>query len=305
MFFGVGATVGLRTRQRASLVLVKSLLKSGIGTIALASFFFAAMALLTRHVSVTVPAAQLVVIRHGVGLVTVVTLMVLLRRAPNFARPGLLFLRGLLGGISVLGFFFAIERIGAGPATVLNYCAPIYAACFAALFLKEKAPPLLWLGLLLSTVGAACVTMSTSSSAQFRFDFGTLVGMTAGVAGGAAMTTVKAARGDSDALTVFLSLTVVGGVMALPSALLGWATMPFSTLVSALAIGLLACVGQLLFTFGMGYTTATAGSAMTQLVPALVWTASVLFLKLNVAVLALVGAVFCTLGVLLTVIRRN
>ncbi len=291
--------------MRAALVFVKSFLKSGIGTIALASFFFAAMALLTRHVSASVPAAQLVVIRHGVGLLTAGSLMLLLRRRPNFARPGLLFLRGLLGGISVLGFFYAIAHIGAGPATVLNYCAPIYAACFAALFLKEKAPPLLWLGLLLSTVGAACVTLSNSSGTQFQFDFGTLVGIVAGVAGGAAMTTVKAARGDSDALTVFLSLTVVGGAMALPSALWGWAAMSLSTFAASVAIGLLASVGQLLFTYGMGYTSATAGSAMTQLVPALVWMASVLFLRLDVAALALVGAVLCTLGVLLTVVRRT
>ncbi len=276
---------------------------SGLQAIALSAVFFAAMAIGTRWLSATVPAAQIASIRHAVGLLAALAFFASKRQWPKTSRPAMLLLRGALGGISVLGFFYAIEKIGAAPATVLNYCAPIYAACFAVLFLKERPPRLLWLGLALSTCGAMLVTLSASPNQSFHFEFATLVGFLAGLCGGAAMTVVKAIRDDSDPFTVFLSFTVVGGALSLPSTLVHWQPLDAHLLMVALGIGLAACVGQLLFTWGMGHTSATAGSAMTQLVPALVWMVSVLLLDAPVPGLAVLGTVLCALGVVAIAFR--
>jgi hypothetical protein len=65
---------------------------------------------------------------------------------------------------------------------------------------------------------------------------------------------------------------------------------------------LLSIAGQLLFTWGMGFTSATAGSATTQLVPAVAWTLALGWLGEPVTVLGVVGALLCVSGVLLGVV---
>ncbi len=273
--------------------------RSGTAIIAVSSLFFASMAVLTRTLSGRIPAPELVVVRHTVGVGVMAAWFLARRKPPTLARPFLLLLRGLLGGAAVLTYFLAIERLGAAPATVLNYLSPVYAAVWARLFLGERPPRSLWLGLAFATVGASLVTLgATGVSSGEGSLFGAVMGIISGVFGGAAMTTVKAARGDADAATVFGAFSLVGLALAIPSAAGGWVPLSPALLLTAVAVAALALVGQLLFTFGMGFTTATAGSATTQLVPALSWALSIGLLGERVGPLSAAGAAFCVGGVL-------
>jgi drug/metabolite transporter (DMT)-like permease len=274
--------------------------RSGVAVIALSSFFFASMAVLTRTLAGRIPAAELVVVRHTVGVTVMAAWFAVRFQPPKLTRPFLLLLRGVLGGAAVLTYFLAIERLGAAPATVLNYLSPVYAAVWARLFLGERPPGSLWTGLVLATVGAALVTLgSADPSAGTASVFGAVMGIVSGVFGGAAMTTVKAARGDADAATVFGAFSVVGLALAIPSAASGWVPLTGTLLLTSLGVAALALVGQLLFTFGMGFTTATAGSATTQLVPVLAWALSIGLVGERVSPLAAAGAACCVGGVLL------
>lgn len=264
------------------------------------------MAVLARTLSAEVPAAELVVIRHAVGLVAMAALFVAQRRRPSTTRPWLLFLRGFLGGGAVLCYFYAIHSLGAAPATVLNYIAPVYAAVWAALFLKERATRLVLVGLVIATVGAVLVTVSTGDfDGRGAPPVGAFAGILAGLFGGAAMATIKAVREDTDSATVFLSFCAVGLLMAAPFAVPQWVPLSGSTLAVALLIGLLAVAGQLLFTWGMGFTSATTGSATTQLVPVFAWVLALGWLHERVTSLAVVGAVLCVGGVLLGMAGRS
>ena len=263
------------------------------------------MAVTVRTLSGQVPAAQVVVLRHAVGLVAMTSWFISQRKVPELRRPGLLLLRGLLGGGAVLTYFIAIEKLGAAAATVLNYISPVYAALWAALFLKERAGKLAFAGLGLATVGAVLVTLaSTRHSPGAASLAGAVAGLISGVLGGAAMTTVKAARGDADAATVFLAFTVVGLLIGLPGALPAWVPLTGALWVKVVAIGFLAVAGQLLFTTGMGFTSATVGSATTQLVPVLAWGMAIFVLGEPVLPLAVGGALLCVGGVLLGMLPR-
>lgn len=276
---------------------------SGSAVIAVSSLFFGVMAVATRLLAGQVPAAQIATVRFAVGLVGVSAIFVVRRRQPNLLQWRLLGLRGLFGGIAVLTYFVAIERLGAAPATVLNYSSPIYAAVFASWFLGEKSNHLQRLGLLLATGGAAAVTMASAPSHQpWNPDWGALVGVLSAVAGGAAMTVIRKLRNDTDALTVFFAFCVVGLMVCTPVAAPNWVPLHGKPLLICVLVGLLSIGGQLLFTWGMGHTTATAGSAITQLVPAVAWILAVGWLHEPLTLLGILGAAACVGGVLVGVV---
>lgn len=276
---------------------------NGIAVIAVSSLFFGLMAVLTRLLAGKVPAAEVATVRFAVGIIGCGFLFAWKRRRPNFSQGKLLTLRGLFGGVAVVTYFFAIERLGAAPATVLNYSSPIYAAAFAAWFLGETSTSMRRVGLVVATSGAAFVTFSTGSVTNPLVpDVGALAGILSAVTGGAAMTVIRKLRDDTDAITVFFAFCIGGLVVSAPLAAPGWVPLSGFPLFICLVIGVLSIGGQMLFTWGMGFTSATAGSATTQLVPVVAWTLALGWLGEPVTLLGVVGAVLCVSGVLLGVV---
>lgn len=69
----------------------------------------------------------------------------------------LLFIRGLIGVISLTCFFQSLNYLAVGTAVSLRYTSPIFAAIFALLFLKEKIKPLQWLLFLIAFLGVLII----------------------------------------------------------------------------------------------------------------------------------------------------
>lgn len=65
----------------------------------------------------------------------------------------LLILRGLVGVTSMTLFFMSIKYLSVGTAVSLRYIAPIFAAIFAVILLKEKIKILQWFFFLMAFVG--------------------------------------------------------------------------------------------------------------------------------------------------------
>ena len=60
-------------------------------------------------------------------------------------KKKLMIMRSVFGLASMMLFFFSLKYIAMGTAVSLRYIAPLFAALFAVLFLKEKIKPLQWL----------------------------------------------------------------------------------------------------------------------------------------------------------------
>ena len=284
--------------------------RRGTWVIVVSSVFFSSMAVLARHLSKDVPAFQLSLIRFAVGAVLMSSWFVIRRRPPDVRRPVLLGLRGLFGAGAVLTYFIAIQRLGSGPATVLNYCSPIYAAIFASWLLKERLTGLMRMGLGVATVGAVLVSIATGEfSTPTQPGLGGLAGLASGILGGAAITVIRSLRSDTDSPTdsptVFFAFSSVGLLVTAPLALPGWVALDGALLPLALLMGVLSVGGQLLFTYGMGFTSASAGSALTQLVPVLAWVLGVVLLSEPIIPLSAAGALLCVGGVALGALRRT
>jgi drug/metabolite transporter (DMT)-like permease len=225
-------------------------------------------------------APWVVAVRFAFGLLAIALICVARRRWLSTKQPGLLFLRGLLGGISVMFYFTSIQLAGAGPGTILNYTYPLWANVFAVLFLGHRVPRLFWL-LLLAAFGGVWLIVDPSSrvnhGAGAAEHIGQLSGIISAIVAGAAVLCIKRLRETDEALTIVASFSVLGLLISLPLALVpsgltpaqGTPALGASEWALALATGALAFGGHLYFTRGYRGTSVQLGTALSLSVPAI------------------------------------
>ena len=268
------------------------------------SVMFALMATSTAGLSGRVPAVELVAIRCVFGLVVLTLYFVARRRGPDLSNVPQLAMRGLFGTLAVFSYFYAIEQLGAGPATVLNFISPCYAAIFAPYFLNERSSKTVLWGLAVSTVGASLVAWgsSTQGAAGPSFGLGVVAGLMSGLAGGASTTTNRALRsGATDAATIFFAFCFVGAVITVPFAAHRYVAITGNDWWLVLVMAATSVGGQLLYSHALGFTQAVLAGVVNQLVPVFTFGLAVAFLSQVPRGLTLLGAGLCIAGVLVGV----
>ncbi len=277
---------------------------SGPALLGIASFFFALMATLIAALHGSVPASQLVAVRFAFGAAVMALFFAARRQKPQLERWPLLVARAFLGSGAVYLYVYAIGQIGPGPATLLNFLSPVYAAVLAPMFLKERSSPRLLVGLGVATVGAVLVALGAGTSGRPLTALGLGAGVMSGVMSGAATTTVRGLRQSTSALTVYFAFCTFGLLFAAPLAALEWTVVDTRGWVLVLAMSAVSLVGQLIYTYAMGYTETVRAGVANQMAPVFSFVMAVLFLDDRPAVLTVTGASLCIAGVLLSLTRR-
>lgn len=121
------------------------------------AFFFSLMGLTVKLAGKRLPTHEIVVAR---ALVTLVLSFALLRRAgrsPWGRRHGLLLLRGAVGFLALLAFYYSLTHLPLAEATVIHHTSPVLTAMFAALVLRERTTPRLVVGAAIALAGVALV----------------------------------------------------------------------------------------------------------------------------------------------------
>jgi drug/metabolite transporter (DMT)-like permease len=275
-----------------------------VAYIAFAAVLFALLAVLARTLAGKVPAVEVIAVRFVLSLVFMAFWFAGFRRKPVLVHPRALFLRGLFGGFAAASYFYTIEQLGVGPATVLNFLAPCWAAVFASIFLKERAGRFAWAGLVVATVGGAVVTLAAREVHRpEHFGLASALGILSGISGGAAMATLKKLRNDTDAGTIFTAFNLVGLVLVAPFAWKAWVPLETSLWPALIAIALLSVAAQLIYSWAMAFTPVTRGSLATQLTPLFAAGFGALFLGELPNATGVVGGLLCIGGVALGMVR--
>ncbi|MDH3635360.1 MAG: DMT family transporter [Gammaproteobacteria bacterium] len=100
---------------------------------------FVAVTVLVRHLGTDMPAVQAAFIRYSIGLILVLPL--LWRMRWRGIRPGsfkLYFYRGIVHGVGVMLWFFAMARIPLAEVTAIGFSTPVFTAIGAILIFHEK-----------------------------------------------------------------------------------------------------------------------------------------------------------------------
>lgn len=214
-------------------------------------------------------AASTTAVRFGLGIVFVALTVLFTPHRIATKQPLLLFLRGALGGFSVLTYFLSVQLTGAGMGTLLNYTHSVWSNVLAVIILNKRPSPQFW-GLLAMALLGLYLVINPSFT---HFDRGKLYGLFSGILGGAAILCIKQLRRTDTALTIMASFSTVGFACAC-------CLLPFENLAQLslrgtvalpclLAIAILSFSGQLLFTHGYQQTSFALGGLLSLLVPVL------------------------------------
>jgi drug/metabolite transporter (DMT)-like permease len=216
---------------------------------------------------------QTTLVRFGLGLGAAV---VLFRLRPGSFQPGrwgLLAVRGLVGGAAALAYYLAIERIPAGEATLLNNLFPIFAVIISLFALGERPTVhlALALALALASAGVYLVLWGGEEAAHagglsLHLGWGEAIAILSAVAGGVAVTAIRALRSSVNALTIFSSFATGGILVSLPFGFAPWAADPIAW-AAALAAGAAAFFAQLTMTEAYGALSIPEAAVLQQLTP--------------------------------------
>ncbi|WP_242345778.1 DMT family transporter [Anaeromyxobacter terrae] len=246
---------GAGTKFRARLLLLASAASFGL------------MAVLARLLSTrgeTFSAGQLTVVRFVVGAAVS---LVAFRVRPGLYRPHnrrLLWTRGVSGGIVVVLYFLALQRIPAGEAGMLYNLFPVIATALSIRTFGERPTIHLLLALVLATAGVALVL----GNGSLRLGLGAGEALAVGAAVFAALSAVviRAMRATDNAATIFFYFSLGGLPVALPFALGRWPTAPGPWAI-AVVMGLAAYSAQVLMTEAYGALSVGEAAVWLQLTP--------------------------------------
>ena len=209
----------------------------------------------------------------------------------------LLILRGLVGSTSMVLFFMALHYMPLGSAVGLRYIAPIFAAIFAILLLRENVKPIQWLFFMISFLGVLVLKGLDGNIP--------LIGLTlvliASVFSGLVYIIIRKIGSREHPVVIvnyFMCIaTIIGGV----GAIFNWKTPVGIDWFLLSSLGVFGYFGQLFMTkaFQMGETNAIAPLKYLEVFFAVI--VGVLFLGEEYIVWSFVGMAMIIGGLLLNI----
>lgn len=134
---------------------------------------FVAVTVLVRHLGSDLPAVEAAFIRYLVGVVLLLPLIWRMRW--RGIRPGgfkLYFYRGLVHGVAVMLWFYAMARIPLAEVTAIGFSTPVFTALGAVLIFREQVRARRMLAIAAGFIGTVVIlrpgfqTIETGSLAQ-------------------------------------------------------------------------------------------------------------------------------------------
>jgi len=112
---------------------------AGIGWMLVTTLLFVCVTCIVRYLGSDIPAVEAAFIRYAIGLLLILpAFRPLVRHFPRRALIGRFLARGLIHGVAVMLWFYAMARIPIAEVTALGYTAPIFVTIGAAVFFGER-----------------------------------------------------------------------------------------------------------------------------------------------------------------------
>lgn len=180
---------------------------------------FVAVTVLVRHLGSDMPAIEAAFIRYLIGVVLV--LPMIWRMRWRGIRPGsfkLYFYRGLIHGVAVMLWFFAMARIPLAEVTAIGFSTPVFTALGAILIFREQVKARRMLAIAAGFIGTLIIlrpgfqTIESGSLAQLIAAF---------FFAGSFLLAKKMTHSESSG-DILVMLTIFCTVALLPGAIYYW-----------------------------------------------------------------------------------
>ena len=202
-----------------------AVISPGIRAMAIGAFWFSIMALLVKVAGERLGSMEIVLSR---GLITLGLSWWALRRArlaPWGTQRRLLLVRGTLGSMALLCYFYSLVHLPLGEATLIQNMNPVFATVLAAVMLKEhlRLPEVICL--VASLVGVLFIAHPAflfGANAAPANPFHIAVALMGALCSGSAYTLVRKMRSTEHPLVIVFYLPLLSVPISLPFALAEW-----------------------------------------------------------------------------------
>ncbi|MGM5471302.1 DMT family transporter [Flavobacteriaceae bacterium LMO-SS05] len=209
----------------------------------ISSLSFTGMNISVKYL-VDINAFQLVFFRSASSLVFTLSFLIKSRIPILGNNRKLMVLRGLAGVASMAFFFMSIKYLPVATAVSLRYIAPIFAAIFAVLLLREQTRPIQWLFFTMSFFGVLIM----KGFDEHVDTYGLILVLIAAVFSGLVYIIIsKIGTGDHPVVVVnyfMIIATLVGGLLSISN----WKTPEGIEWVLLLSLGVFGYFGQVYMT---------------------------------------------------------
>jgi len=201
-----------------------------------------------------IPVLQKVFFRNLIGLIFTLILI----RKNDLSLFGkkknrkLLFLRGTLGVLGIITYFYSIEHLPMADASIISKTNPFFVTLFASLFLKEKLSKAQIPVLITAFVGAMLVIRPQFSAEAIP----AMVGFSGAVFAGGAYTVLRLLKGKENTTTIVFYFCFFSTVATFPFVVTNFVSPNMTQWILLISIGLTALVGQYSITLAYSYAPA-------------------------------------------------
>ncbi len=237
----------------------------GIGWMLLTGLFFVGVTVIVRHLGTDMSAPQAAFIRYAFGVLLMIPVFMRLETVRLPKRIwGLHLSRGLLHGMGVSLWFFAMARIPIAEVTALGFTAPIFTTIGAVLFLGEKLR-VRRIGAVLVGFGGMLIILRPGFEVV---SIGALAQVAAAPVFAGSFLIAKKLTETESSTSIVAYLSIVVTLVLLPPALLNWRTPTFTELSFLFLVACLATAGHVTLTqaFRCAEITVTQPAQFLQLV---------------------------------------
>ena len=235
-------------------------LHKGVLWMLIATFFFALMGTFVKLGGENFTSTELVFYRSSISLVIIILIMRWNKINYSSKYIKLHLTRSTIGFISLLFFFYAINRLPLSTAISLNYTSPLFLGLLMPLILNRKIKRWLFLAVVIGFIGVFFILKPTFENHNY---FAGFVGLISGF--GAAMAYLYVTQlgqlKEPDLRTIFyftLISTFCSGVMMLFSEV---NIIKFEYVLTLIGLGISATIAQIAITkaYRVGNTLGNAG----------------------------------------------
>jgi drug/metabolite transporter (DMT)-like permease len=221
---------------------------------------FIAVTALVKYMGTSLPPAQMAFLRYFLGLVFLLPALGALRAANLTPRQWKLFgFRGLVHGLAVITWFYAMTQIPIADVTAMNYLAPIYVSIGAALFLGEKLAFRRIAAIVAALIGALIILRP-----GFReVSPGHLAMIFTAIAFGGSYLTAKVMAGEVKPSVVVAMLSIFVTIVLAPFAFANWMTPTGLDIVLLFGVASFATAGHYTMTLAFAAAPVTVTQPVT------------------------------------------
>ncbi|GAB6169369.1 pseudopaline transport inner membrane protein CntI [Clostridium carnis] len=163
-------------------------INKGVILAIISSFTFSVMNVLVKSVSSSIPSNEIAFFRGVIGSILILILMKSSNVKFSKEQKPLLLLRGMLGGLYMVTYFFAISTMKLGDAAILAHLSGLFVMIFSSFFLKEKLPKNAWIFIIIILIGASIIINPFKYS---TYSFYAIFGLLSAVLSASASITIR------------------------------------------------------------------------------------------------------------------